>query len=70
MIHIPKAQEILDEDGRYRQGVDDERWNGYLGRTLNQLEWWAAAAREQRAKVEPNKVVQTFKRDPSQRNAP
>lgn len=70
MVHIPKAQEVFDEEGDYHQDVDNERWNGYFGRTLTQLEWWAAAAREQRAKVDPDEIVQTFKRDPSQRNAP
>lgn len=70
MIHIPNAQALFDEEGDYHQDVDNEQWNGYLGRTLTQLEWWAAAAQEQRARVDPHEIVQTFKQDPSQRNAP
>lgn len=70
MIHIPKAQEVFDEEGDYRQGIDLEQWDSYLGRTLIQLEWWTAAAMEQRAKLDPQTLVQPYKRDPSQRNAP
>ncbi len=40
MIHIPKAQEVLDEDGSCRAGQDEQAWTGYFGRTLGQLEWW------------------------------
>ena len=67
MIHIPHAQDVLDEDGSLLDGVDATRWSGYFDRTFQQLVWWAAAARAQHAVSEPTKG---FKRDPSQRNAP
>ena len=69
MIHVPKAQEVFDEDGRYAPSVDEERWDGYLGRTFAQLIWWAEAARRQRVEGEADRPA-AFTRDPSQRNAP
>lgn len=69
MIHVPKAQEVFDEDGSYAPGVDGERWEGYLGRTFAQLVWWAEAARRQRTDAAADRPV-AFTRDPSQRNAP
>ena len=68
MIHVPKAQEVLDEDGSYAAGVDAERWTTYLDRTLAQLGWWAEAAKHRRA--EPADRPGAFNRDPSERNAP
>ncbi len=68
MIHVPKAQEILDEDGSYAAGVDAERWSTYLDRTFAQLGWWAEAAKRRRA--EPAERPGAFNRDPSERNAP
>ena len=67
MVHIPKAQEALNEDGTW--AGDADRWDGYVGRTLMQLEWWAQAARRQRDEggAEPTGA---FGKDPSQRNAP
>jgi hypothetical protein len=41
MIHVPRAQEVLDEAGGYAPGIDGARWDGYLGRTFPQLVWWA-----------------------------
>ena len=67
MVHLPKAQEALDEDGAWTGQA--ERWDGYVGRTLAQLEWWAEAARRQRAEGE-HAPTKAFTRDPSQRNAP
>ena len=69
MIHVPRAQEVFDEDGGYLPGVDGDRWNGYLGRTLAQLAWWAEAARRQRRDGSAERPA-AFTRDPSQRNAP
>jgi len=68
MIHVPKAQEALDEDGRFQD--DPDRWAGYFGRTLGQLTWWAEAAAEQRRKQDPSEVSPAFQRTPDQRNAP
>lgn len=69
MIHIPKAQEILTDSGDIVEGADIEAWQGYFHRTLAQLEWWAAAAKSQRAMGLPSGAP-AFRRDPSQRNAP
>ncbi|TLF52539.1 NAD(P)H-dependent oxidoreductase [Halomonas urmiana] len=68
MIHMPKAQEALDEDGRFRE--DPERWAGYFGRTLGQLGWWAEAAARHRNIRAPSEVSPAFQRAPDQRNAP
>ena len=68
MIHVPKAQEALDEDGCFRE--DPDRWAGYFGRTLGQLGWWAEAAARQRDIRDPHEVSPAFQRAPDQRNAP
>ena len=65
MVHLPRAQQVLDEGGAWT--TDPEAWDGYVGRTLSQLIWWAEAARHQRAHGAPTAA---FTRDPSQRNAP
>jgi len=70
MIHLPKAQDILSETGDFAEGIDAIAWQGYFGRTLAQLEWWAAAARAQRAVEGIPAAAPAFSRDPSQRNAP
>lgn len=68
MIHVPKAQEVLAEDGSFLASADPDRWTTYLDRTLGQLTWWAEAAGHQRA--QPAERPGAFKRDPSERNAP
>lgn len=68
MIHVPKAQEALDEDGAFRE--EAERWTGYFGRTLNQLDWWAEAASRHRDVQDPTQMSPAFQQAPSQRNAP
>ncbi len=70
MIQIPKAHEVLAEDGSFLENVNTEGWLDYFGRTFIQLKWWASAAKIQRDKIDPRKVVQSFKSDPSQRNTP
>lgn len=67
MVHVPKAQEVFDEDGRFQADVDAARWSGYLDRAFQQLIWWGLAARTQR---EAGLPTQAFQQDPSQRNAP
>jgi chromate reductase, NAD(P)H dehydrogenase (quinone) len=66
MVHLPKAHEALSEEGAWIS--DAERWDGYVARTLTQLEWWAEAARYQRAIS--SDATPAFAHDPSQRNAP
>jgi NAD(P)H-dependent FMN reductase len=70
MVHIPKAQEVFDEDGRYLDTVDTQAWATYTGRTFDQLVWWATAAKNQHAGTAAGTMPGAFKNDPSQRNAP
>ncbi|RDB43747.1 NADPH-dependent oxidoreductase [Halomonas sp. DQ26W] len=68
MVHVPHAQDVLDADGEFLDDAD--RWAGYFGRTLGQLEWWSEAAARQREEQDPNRVSPAFQRAPDQRNAP
>lgn len=70
MIHIPKAHEVLAEDGSFLVSVDAERWTNYFARSFAQLTWWASAAQNQRNAIDSLKLAPAFKKDPSQRNAP
>ncbi|MDO6825421.1 NADPH-dependent FMN reductase [Marinobacter sp. 1_MG-2023] len=70
MIHVPKAQEIFTADGSVQPHEDQGSWFDYFGRTFTQLIWWAQAAKEYRAQVDPHNLVRDFKTDPSERNAP
>lgn len=70
MIHIPKAQDVFDEDGAPQEGVNSEEWQQYFGRTFSQLIWWAQAAKVHRDRVDPHRMIKDFVTDPSQRNAP
>lgn len=67
MVHVPKAQDIFDADGTFQSGIDADQWRGYMGRTFDQLLWWAGAAKYQRGQA---KATDAFDKDPSQRNAP
>jgi len=67
MIHVPRAQDVFAEDGRVVPSAGPDTWHGYLGRTFDQLVWWAGAAGAHRA-VEDGPGA--FCRDPSQRDAP
>ena len=69
MIHLSKAQEVLNEVGDYETDVDAAQWDGYLGRTFAQLVWWALAARRQREDGSADQPA-AFARDPWQHNAP
>lgn len=70
MIHVPKAQEVFAADGSLQAGEDQASWFDYFSRTFTQLVWWAQAAGEHRMKLDPHKLVTTFDKDPSERNAP
>lgn len=70
MIHIPKAHEVLADDGSFLENVDSEEWANYFGRTFTQLKWWASAARNHKHESDPHTLIRSFKRDPSQRNTP
>ncbi|KAA9013120.1 NAD(P)H-dependent oxidoreductase [Sphingobium limneticum] len=68
MIHVPHAQDVFAEDGGYLDGVDGERWDGYLDRTFDQLCWWAKAAAH--ARHEDGARPGAFIINPSERDAP
>lgn len=68
MIHLPKAQEVLDENGGYPPGADAASWDGYFDRSFDQLRWWADAAK--RARRNNADRPDAFTRSPAQRNAP
>lgn len=68
MIHVPAAQTVFTEDGSIADASQSGQWQGYMGRTFEQLYWWAQACSNQRQVAGlPGKA---FQRDPSQRNAP
>lgn len=69
MIHVPHAQDVWDADGICHPGVDATRWQGYLDRGMDQLVWWATAARDQRA-AGTGTVPAPFSTTPQQRDAP
>ena len=68
MVHVPKAQTVFDESGLYLDRIHGADWNGYIGRGLDQLAWWAEAATAQR--MISGSPTKPFQKDPSQRNAP
>lgn len=70
MIHIPKAQEVFDEQGVAADESEQAQWDSYMNRTMHQLIWWAEGASLQRDRLEPTSLAQAFQKDPSQRNAP
>ena len=70
MIHIPKAQEVFDEQGEFMEGVDANQWQGYFGRTFLQLHWWAEATKAQRQVSNPFEMTPPFLISPKERNAP
>jgi len=69
MIHIPKAQEVFDEEGDYLEDVDANSWFTYFDRAQTQLKWWAYACQSQRKNPDAS-TPDAFTKSPSQRNAP
>lgn len=67
MVHVPKAHEVFRPDGSFAVEEEAAQWEGYMGRSFQQMIWWAEAARHQRAVSAPTAA---FDRAPSQRNAP
>ena len=70
MVHIPHAQDVLQEDGTVAIQQEQSSWNQYVDRCVSQLVWWGQAAKQQRAKVDPFAQSPAFSKHPSQRNAP
>ncbi len=67
MIHIPHAQDVLDEGGMFKADVDAAKWRAYFGRTFQQLIWWGEAAKTQR---EVATSTDAFTSVPTERDAP
>ncbi len=70
MIHVPKAQDVFDQNGDFEDGVDTTAWSSYFSRSFLQLTWWATAAKRQRESEGKDVRPPAFTKDPSQRNAP
>ncbi|HAB92634.1 MAG TPA: NADPH-dependent oxidoreductase [Pseudomonas sp.] len=70
MIHIPKVQEVLSEDGCFSSKVSKTEWERYYHRAFSQLQWWAMAAKRYRASEEGERRPAAFTQSPAQRNAP
>ncbi len=70
MIHVPKAQEVMAEDGSFNEQSEQDAWFNYFSRTFTQLAWWAEAAKVQKAAQDPNQLLKSFTKDPAERNAP
>jgi NAD(P)H-dependent FMN reductase len=67
MVHLPRAHEALDEDGCWTG--EAPAWDGYMGRGVAQLMWWAEACAARRARGD-GPPTPAFARDPAQRDAP
>lgn len=70
MIHIPKAQQVFEQDGTVKSHEDEGEWFDYFSRTFKQLIWWANATNAYREHVDPHQMIDDFKTAPSERNAP
>ncbi len=70
MIHVPNAQQVFTEDGAMQIYESQTDWFTYFGRTFKQLIWWAAATQKHREEADPHNMLNGFKMDPKQRNAP
>lgn len=71
MIHIPHAQDVVKEDGSLIPSQDLETtWKSYTDRCFSQVEWWAAAAKNQKLVADPFAISKPFQSSPSQRDDP
>jgi NAD(P)H-dependent FMN reductase len=70
MVHVPKAQDVLAENGAWAEGADGAAWSDYFDRGVRQLSWWAEACAARRARDGLDAPTAAFTQDPSQRNAP
>ncbi len=68
MVHVPKAADILNQEGEFIH--DSQSWQQYFERTFSQLVWWAQAAKNMCVNVDPFEGIKIFNKNPSQRNAP
>lgn len=70
MLHFPRADQVFDPSGELSAGQDSARWGRYVRRGIDQLFWWAAAAMQQRAALDPFELSPAFSREPAERNSP
>lgn len=70
MLHFPYADKVFEPDGQLAPDQDADRWRAYSARGIEQLSWWAAAAKQQRQIFDPFQASPAFTRSPEQRNAP
>jgi|GEM_PF-48283 len=70
MVHFPKAHEVFTSDGGLQEGQNEEEWHQYLDRSFSQLIWWSEACHIQKKKQDPNEIIGSFQKSPSQRNTP
>ncbi len=71
MVHVPAAAKAFDADGVPWGGDEKhDRWRTYADRMLSQLEFWGAAAKNQKLITDPNDTSPPFLKKPEQRNAP
>jgi len=72
MVHVPHAQDVLNEHGQYIDQNKAAEWDGYFARTLDQLLWWCQAARAQREQPASTTTQRpsAFKTSPAERDAP
>jgi chromate reductase len=68
MVHIPHAQDVLDDDGTPTE--DPQKWQQYCDRCFSQLDWWATAAKRHRTQVDPFDESPSLRKSPTERNAP
>ena len=69
-IHIPKAQDVLKEDGPYTEGVNADDWAAYCERAFTQLTWWPMATKRHLAAEVGRRGPTALTRSRFQRNAP
>jgi chromate reductase len=75
MIHIPRAQEVLDPDGsidtsKIENNNNPVRWQKYYGRCFLQLEWWAEVRQRHQELPDLFDKSLAFVKLPNQRNVP
>jgi len=70
MLHFPHADKVFQATGQLSQDQDEARWSSYAQRGVEQLYWWASAAMQQRAMLNPFAASPAFKQTPVERDSP
>lgn len=69
MLHFPHADQIFNKEGELSADQDVARWQAYANRGVEQLHWWATAAKQQRQACDPFKAPPAFQTTPKERDA-